>query len=146
MAQLLLWGGGGEVGSRLCDGESAGGSAVDEGRSRSGDGVGRAEPLGPAGADSAGECGSVVQVPTLAAGGGSHPPAARPEAEESVCGGGGWTERSFATLVGGIRAGSLGVIHFHPCRQGTSPFPKCKVTLKAQNGPEWAGSWGLRGC
>ena len=63
------------------------------GRSRSGEGagVGRAEPLGPAGADSAGECGSVVQVPTLAAQGGSHPSAACPEGEEtSVAEGGRW--------------------------------------------------------
>ena len=43
-------------------------------------------------------------------------------------------ETSFATLVGGIRAGSLGVIQFHPCRQGTSPFPKMKSNSK---GTEW---------
>ena len=94
-----------EVGGRLCDGESAGGSAVDEGRSRSGDGVGRAEPLGPAGADSAGECGSVVQVPTLAAGGGSHPPAARPEAVETSVAEGGGRKRVLPRWLEGYELG-----------------------------------------
>ena len=94
-----------EVGGRLCDGESAGGGAVDEGRSRSGDGVGRAEPLGPAGADCAGECGSVVQVPTLAAGGGSHPPAARPEAVETSVAEGGGRKRVLPRWLEGYELG-----------------------------------------
>ena len=96
-------GGGGEVGSRLCDGESAGGSAVDEGRSRSGDGarVGRGEPLGPAGANSAGECGFVVQVPT----GDSHPPAACPEAEETSVAEGGRQKRVLPRWLEGYELG-----------------------------------------
>ena len=91
--------------SQILDPPLAGGSAVDEGRFRSGDGVGRAEPLGPAGADSAGECGSVVQVPTLAAGGGSHPPAARPEAVETSVAEGGGRKRVLPRWLEGYELG-----------------------------------------
>ena len=99
--------GGVEVGSRLCDGESAGGGAVDEGRSRSGDGagVGRAEPLGPAWADSVGNVDPLFRSPLWQPGGGSHPLAACPEAEETSLAEGGRRKRVLPRWLGGYELG-----------------------------------------